>query len=205
MKQIVLATKNKNKIRECNAELSRLGLEAVAVTSVIECEEPEENGMTFMENALIKARYYAEKSGMAVIADDSGLVVDCLDGAPGIYSARYAGDHGDDGKNNEKLVAEVLKTGASDRSAAYVCAMAYVSPDGTIFTAEGRCEGEIITEARGTDGFGYDPFFYVPAFERTMAELTMDEKNAISHRGKALRELVNILEAGLDEENRNSK
>lgn len=203
MKQIILATKNKNKIRECNAELERLGMEALPVTAVLECEEPEENGSTFMENALLKARYYAEKTGMPVIADDSGLVVDCLGGAPGIYSARYAGEHGDDEKNNEKLVREVEKKGDKNRSAAYICAMAYVEPDGTTYTAEGQCHGEIVLTAKGTEGFGYDPYFFVKEFERTMAELTMAEKNTISHRGKALRLLVEKIEEGLYEKDRN--
>lgn len=203
MKQIILATKNKNKIRECNAELERLGMEALPVTVVLECEEPEENGSSFMENALLKARYYAEKTGMPVIADDSGLVVDCLGGAPGIYSARYAGEHGDDEKNNEKLIREVEKKGDKNRSAAYICAMAYVEPDGTTYTAEGQCHGEIVLTAKGTEGFGYDPYFFVKEFERTMAELTMAEKNTISHRGKALRLLVEKIEEGLYEKDRN--
>ena len=149
--------------------------------------DPEETGTTFAENALIKARYYMEKTGLPALADDSGLAVDALDGAPGVYSARYAGTHGDDAANNAKLVAEMTAVAPQDRGAEYVCELALVYPDGTKRTARGICRGEIVLEPRGTGGFGYDPYFYLPEREKTMAELTLEEKNRISHRGEALR------------------
>ncbi|MDU6398783.1 MAG: non-canonical purine NTP pyrophosphatase, partial [Veillonella sp.] len=121
-------------------------------------------------------------------ADDSGLTVDALDGAPGVYSARYAGVHGDDEANNEKLIRELQ--GKSDRTAHYVCALALVHPDGASVTAEASCDGEIQDTPVGTNGFGYDPYFFVPQFGKTMAELDIDTKETISHRGKALQQLV---------------
>ena len=125
---------------------------------------------------------------MPCLADDSGLTVDALEGAPGVYSARYAGVHGDDGANNEKLIRELQ--GKSDRTAHYVCALALVHPDGASVTAEASCNGEIQDTPVGTNGFGYDPYFFVPRFGKTMAELDIDTKETISHRGKALQELV---------------
>lgn len=193
-KKIVLATKNKGKVKEFNAALSKLGYEAVPVSDIIAVEEPVEDGNSFMENALLKANYYAEKSKMPCIADDSGLAVEALNGAPGIYSARYAGKHGDDEANNSKLIDELKNVPFEKRIAAYVCALALVYPDGTVFKAEGRCEGIIQLTPQGNGGFGYDPYFYLKEYDKTMAEISMDEKNKISHRGKALRLLVEQLE-----------
>ncbi len=158
---------------------------------VISVEEPEETGTTFMENALLKARYYAKATNRPCLADDSGLTVDILDGAPGVYSARYAGHHGDDNANNEKLIRELQ--GKRDRTGHYVCALALVYPDGREVTAEGYCDGLVQDEPKGENGFGYDPYFYVPEFEKTMAELSIDVKETISHRGRALRELISKL------------
>lgn len=196
--KIVLATKNKGKIREFCEALSEIGWEGVPLSEVADVAEPAETGMTFMENALQKARAYAEAVGMPVLSDDSGIIADVLGDEPGIYSARYAGVHGDDEANNQKLIERLRPYHGDDRRAHYVCAVALVFPDGKCVTAEGTCEGILRDFYAGTGGFGYDPLFYLPAFEKTMAELSLSEKNSISHRGKALRELV----AKLSEEKR---
>ncbi len=188
--KIVLATKNKGKIREFCEALSEIGWEGVPLSEVADVAEPAETGMTFMENALQKARAYVEAVGMPVLSDDSGIIADVLGDEPGIYSARYAGEHGDDEANNQKLIERLRPYHGDDRRAHYVCAVALVFPDGKCVTAEGTCEGILRDFYAGTGGFGYDPLFYLPAFEKTMAELSLSEKNSISHRGKALRELV---------------
>lgn len=188
MERIVLATGNKGKIREFERAFSHMNITCVPVKEVVKVDEPEETGTTFMENALLKARYYCKATGLPCLADDSGLTVDILNGAPGVYSARYAGDHGDDEANNQKLIRELQ--GKEDRTAHYVCALALVYPDGRELVAEGACDGLIQDEPKGTNGFGYDPYFCVPAYEKTMAELDIDTKETISHRGLALRELV---------------
>ncbi len=188
--KIVLATKNKGKIREFCEALSEIGWEGVPLSEVADVAEPAETGMTFMENALQKARAYAEAVGMPVLSDDSGIIADVLGDEPGIYSARYAGEHGDDEANNQKLIERLRPYHGDDRRAHYVCAVALVFPEGKCVTAEGTCEGILRDFYAGTGGFGYDPLFYLPAFEKTMAELSLSEKNSISHRGKALRELV---------------
>ena len=172
MEQIVLATGNKGKIREFSEAFSHLSIDCVPVKAVISIEEPEETGTTFMENALLKARYYAKATNRPCLADDSGITVDVLNGAPGVYSARYAGRHGDDNANNEKLIRELQ--GKSNRTGHY-------------------CDGLVQDEPKGENGFGYDPYFYVPEFKKTMAELSIEEKETISHRGRALRELINKL------------
>ncbi|SNV59257.1 XTP/dITP diphosphatase [Veillonella rodentium] len=191
METIVLATGNKGKIREFKEAFSHLSIECVPVKDVIDIDEPEETGTTFMENALLKARYYAQITKKPCLADDSGLTVDVLDGAPGVYSARYAGVHGDDNANNAKLIRNLQ--GNDNRSAHYVCALALVYPDGREITAEGFCDGLIQDEPKGTEGFGYDPYFYVPQCKKTMAELSIDAKESISHRGRALRKLIKCL------------
>nr|WP_054673822.1 XTP/dITP diphosphatase [Veillonella denticariosi] len=195
MKTIVLATGNKGKIREFKEAFSHLSIECVSVKDVIDINEPEETGTTFMENALLKARYYAQATKKPCLADDSGLTVDALDGgAPGVYSARYAGGvHGDDDANNAKLIRDLQ--GNDNRSAHYVCALALVYPDGREITAEGFCDGLIQDEPKGgtEGGFGYDPYFYVPQCKKTMAELSIDAKESISHRGRALRKLIKYL------------
>ncbi|MCI7693368.1 XTP/dITP diphosphatase [Veillonella caviae] len=188
MERIVLATGNAGKIREFEQAFSHMNISCVPVKEICQVPEPEETGTTFMENALLKARYYSEQTGLPCLADDSGLVVDALNGAPGVYSARYAGEHGDDVANNNKLIAQLQ--GKHNRSAHYVCALALAYPDGTSVTAEAACDGEIQDTPIGTNGFGYDPYFYVPQFGKTMAELDLDTKETISHRGKALQELV---------------
>lgn len=191
MERIVLATSNKGKIKEFIRAFSHRHLECVPVNDICSVLEPEETGQTFMDNALLKARYYSEQIGLPCLADDSGLTVEALGGAPGVYSARYAGHHGDDEANNEKLIAALQ--GVENRKAHYICALALVYPDGHSITAEGSCSGFIQDEAKGENGFGYDPYFFVPQFGKTMAELDVDTKETISHRGKALQELVKQL------------
>ena len=191
MERIVLATGNKGKIREFERAFSHMNITCVSVKDIVDVPEPEETGTTFMENALLKAHYYAKATNRPCLADDSGITVDALNGAPGVYSARYAGHHGDDQANNEKLIRELQ--GKSDRTGHYVCALALVCPDGREVTAEGYCDGLVQDEPKGDNGFGYDPYFYVPEFEKTMAELSIEEKETISHRGRALRKLINKL------------
>lgn len=183
---IVLASHNKNKIKEIEAVLSdMLGEQRVmTLTEAGVTEEIEENGSSFEENALIKAKA-VWVPGRLTLADDSGLCVNALGGDPGIYSARYAGEPCDNAKNNEKLLSE-LKDKA-DRSAYFVCVIACKLPSGEEFTVRGTADGEILKEGAGNGGFGYDPLFYYPPLGRTFAELSAEEKNAVSHRGNALR------------------
>ncbi len=185
--EIVLASRNKKKIAELEVLLAEY-LGSVKVLSLDDIgftDDITEDGEDFAENAMIKACAVAER-GYIGIGDDSGLTVNALDGAPGIYSARYAGEHGNDEANNEKLLREL--EGKNDRSAAFVCAVACKFPnDNSGFTLLGVCEGEILCEYRGNDGFGYDPLFYCPELGKSFAELTMEEKNKVSHRGKAMR------------------
>ena len=188
--KIVLASRNKGKVVELQrllaAELGD-GIELVSLDDVGITGEIEENGKTFSENAYIKASA-AAASGYPGLGDDSGLAVYALDGAPGIYSARYAGEHGDDAANNALLLANL--EGVADRRAAFVCTLALVYPDGKSVQAEGRVEGEILTAARGEGGFGYDPLFYYAPFAKSFAEISREEKNEISHRGAAVRALA---------------
>lgn len=189
--KIVAATTNKGKIREFQEILGELGYEVVSMHDVGIDVEVEETGSTFSENALIKARAVALLCDLPVIADDSGLCVDALDGAPGIYSARFAGEDATDYDRNVKLL-ETLD-GEKNRKAQYVAAIAYISPDGEEITTEGIIEGEILTEEHGTGGFGYDPLFWCTEIKKCFGEATPDEKNAVSHRGRALKKLCEIL------------
>ena len=197
MKKIVVATKNKGKIREMMDAFKGLDVELIPLSSFGELPDAVEDGETFDDNALIKARFYMEKTGMAALADDSGLMIDALGGAPGVYSARFAGYHADDAANNEKLMAELSRVEREESKAAYRCALAFVDTDGTTFMAHGSCEGVVRKVPRGTGGFGYDPYFYVGK-DRTMAELTLEEKDKISHRGEALREMAEKLKKYLE-------
>ena len=190
---MVLASRNKGKLRELQALLTECLGDVIELRSLDEVGifgEIEENGATFAENALIKARA-AAASGYIGLADDSGLAVSALDGAPGVYSARFAGEHGNDAANNALLLEKLV--GVEDRSAAFVCAFACVFPDEREpIVAEGRVEGVILEAPRGEGGFGYDPLFYYPAFEKTFAELSADEKNKISHRGEAIERFAQL-------------
>ena len=200
--KIILATKNKGKIREFREALAELGWEGVPLSEVADVSEPEETGTTFMENALQKAHAYAKAVGMPVLSDDSGIIADVLGDEPGIYSARYAGVHGDDEANNQKLIERLRPYSGDDRRAHYVCAVALVFPDGKSVTAEGTCEGILRDFYAGSGGFGYDPLFYLPEYGKTSAEISPELKNSISHRAHALEELVKKLdEYGLKEGN----
>lgn len=188
--KIVLASRNKKKIAELQTLLGEYieGIEILSLDDVGIHGEIEEDGNSFTENALIKARA-AAMSGYVGIGDDSGLEVNALGGAPGIYSARYAGGHGDDAANNELLLKNLEDK--SDRSARFVCALACVFPDGREdICVIGKAEGEIISEYRGEGGFGYDPLFYFPPLGKTFGELSAEEKNKISHRSDAIRKMA---------------
>lgn len=194
MKQIVIASGNPGKLREIARILEPLGIEARPQDAfgVPDCPEPH---VTFVENCIAKARHAAAHTGLPALADDSGICVDALNGAPGVYSARYAGEPKSDERNNQKLIAALQ--GVANRRAHYYCVMVYVryADDPQPIIAEGAWHGEIIDEARGAGGFGYDPYFWVPEFAQTGAEMSMEDKNAVSHRGQALRALAEKLRA----------
>lgn len=183
--KLVLASKNPHKLQEMQTILSQLGLEVVLESQVGIDVEVEETGSTFLENARLKARAVMERSGMAAIADDSGLMVDALDGAPGVYSARY-GHLESDQARTAYLLENLRDVPAGRRGARFVSAIVCVLPGGEEVTAQGCCEGEILFAPRGENGFGYDPVFYVPELGKTFAEAAPEEKNAVSHRGRAL-------------------
>jgi len=192
--KLVVASNNPGKLREFGALLAPLGWEAVAQKEldVPECEEPHH---TFVENALEKARHAARCTGLPALADDSGLCVHALGGAPGVYSARFAGEPKSDERNNQKLVADLA--GQADRRAHYVCVLVFVrhADDPQPIIAEGEWHGEIVDAPRGAGGFGYDPYFLLPELGVTAAELDAAEKNRCSHRGLALQHLVERLQA----------
>jgi len=187
MKRLLVATRNRGKLKEIRAVLDDLVDELLCVADLPELPETVEDGATFVDNALKKAREACLASGLPVLADDSGLVVDGLDGRPGVLSARFAGPAADDAANNRKLLAELEMLPMASRKAAFVCVLAFVHPDGTEQTFQGMVIGRILDDFRGEGGFGYDPLFLVDGFQQTMAELSLEEKNHISHRGQALR------------------
>ena len=190
--KFIIATHNKKKCEEMHRILSPLGVEVYTAEMLgIELTDAEETGLTFAENAEIKALSGCRESGYPCIADDSGLCVDALGGEPGIYSARYSGGHGDDEANIVKLLGKLKDVPDEKRTAHFACAVCVCFPDGRKISLEGKCEGKIGYEKKGDGGFGYDPIFMVG--EKSFAELTKEEKDAISHRGNALRELVKIL------------
>ena len=190
--KIIIATHNKHKLQEMSRILSPMGYEVVTDRDLgIELTDAEENGKTFLDNARIKAESGCKESGLPCIADDSGLCVDALDGAPGVFSARYSGVHGDDDGNNKKLLSELEGVPTEKRTAHFACAICVSFPDGSEVTATGKWEGYIGYEKKGTNGFGYDPLFMVG--DRSLAQMTAEEKDAISHRGNALKELQKIL------------
>ena len=189
--KVLLASNNGHKIKEIKEILGDF-FDVVSLREAGVESDPEETGATFEENARIKAVAGMKASGMPCIADDSGLEVFALDGLPGVMSARYAGGHGDDSANNEKLLRELEN--ASDRSARYVCVICMAFPNGHEIVARGECMGTILKEARGEGGFGYDPLFFFPQFGKTFAEITAEEKNEVSHRKVALREFEKIWE-----------
>jgi XTP/dITP diphosphohydrolase len=195
MKRLVIASGNAAKLAELRALLAPHGMEAVAQgdLGIMEAEEPHE---TFVENALAKARHASRLAGLPALADDSGIVVRALGGAPGVHSARFAGEPRSDARNNEKLVS--LLADVADRGAHYYCVVVMVrdAHDPEPLIAEGRWHGEIVLAPRGRGGFGYDPHFLLPTVGRTAAELDRDEKNALSHRAQALQRLVTLLQEG---------
>ena len=192
MQKLVIASNNPGKLREISRILAPLGFEAVP-QSAFNVPEAEEPHVTFIENCITKARHAARLTGLPALADDSGICVDALGGAPGVYSARFAGEPKSDQRNNEKLIAELA--GHSNRRAHYYCVIVYLrhADDPQPIIAEGSWHGEIIDTPRGDGGFGYDPYFWLSALGKTGAELDADVKNGMSHRGVALRELVGRL------------
>lgn len=192
-KKIVLASGNTGKLREIERILADFDIEVVA-QSELGVDDAEETGATFVENALIKARHAAVSTGLPAIADDSGLVVDALGGRPGVHSARYSGPGATDDSNIDKLLGELQRIPTEERTAAFHCCACFVTPDdSSSLIAEGRWEGAILRQRRGTDGFGYDPVFLDPDCGRTAAELGPEQKNARSHRGMALSALAEMM------------
>ena len=191
--KIVFATGNEGKMREIRSILSDLGLPVLSMKEAGVSLEIEENGTTFGENAEIKARAVWEQTGGIVLADDSGLVVDYLGGEPGIYSARYLGEDTSYEVKNRTIIDRLKEAREEERSARFVCNIAAVLPDGSVLHTEETMEGRIAVEPAGSGGFGYDPILWLPEFGKTSAEITMDEKNRISHRGKALRAMREAL------------
>jgi XTP/dITP diphosphohydrolase len=194
MKELVVATRNRGKLKEIQALLSGVVENVRCAADFPGFPETVEDGLTFEENALKKAREAMLHTGLPALADDSGLTVDALDGRPGVYSARFAGEGAGDAENNRKLLEELAGTPAGRRRAAFVCQLAFVNPAGDQQLFGGRIGGQILTAPRGEGGFGYDPLFLVDGYERTMAELALSEKNAISHRGQALQQFRIYLE-----------
>ncbi len=188
MKQkVVLATANQGKVKEMSDVLNDFGFEVIAQTE-LGIESPEETGLTFVENAILKARYAAKMSGLPAIADDSGLVVKALSGAPGLYSARYAGSNADDGQNRQKLLRDLAHIPTEQRQAKFVSCIVFLqhATDPSPIIAEGECQGVITFKEKGENGFGYDSLFYSPEKGCTFAELETVEKKKISHRARAL-------------------
>lgn len=197
MQKVVLATGNAGKVRELASLLQDFGLDIVAQTD-LGVESAEETGLTFIENSILKARHAAAITGLPAIADDSGLAVDALGGAPGIYSARYAGVDASDRQNLEKLLVALKDVPDGQRQAQFHCVLVYLrhADDPTPLVFHGVWPGEITHAPAGEDGFGYDPIFYVPSEGKTAAELTREEKSAISHRGQALKQLLEAMRHG---------
>lgn len=196
MQKLVIASGNQGKLRELAALLQPLDYE-VHTQAEFNVPEVPETGTTFVENAIIKARNAAQHTGLPAVADDSGIEVDALDGAPGVYSARFSGDGATDDRNNALLVEKLRDVPENQRSARYRAVIVYMrhADDPSPIICEGSWEGSIVLEPTGDGGFGYDPYFWVPSHGCTSAQLSADEKNALSHRGQALRELVSKLKA----------
>ncbi|MFI8685623.1 XTP/dITP diphosphatase [Rossellomorea sp. NPDC077527] len=192
-KRVIIATKNKGKAKEFQHMFAPYGYEVQTLLDLPHIEDVEETGVTFEENAVLKAETVAAELGALVIADDSGLSIDALEGRPGVYSARYAGEEKSDDANMEKVLGELEAVEDSDRTARFYCVLAIAGPEMETKTVTGTCEGMILRDKRGTNGFGYDPIFFVPSLQKTMAELTQEEKSGISHRGHALKKLGNMI------------
>lgn len=193
MKQVIVATKNAGKAKEFEHIFNQYNVVVKSLLDFEGIEEIVEDGQTFEENALIKARAIAKQFNQVVIADDSGLEVDALDGRPGVYSARYAGEGRNDQANIEKVLSELKGVPTQNRSARFVCALALVTPEGEEVVVRGTCEGQILSECVGSEGFGYDPIFYLPQLGKTMAQIPKSQKNVLSHRAEAFKKLQDIL------------
>jgi XTP/dITP diphosphohydrolase len=192
--QLLIATKNMGKVREYRDLLADLPFDILSLADVGIDADVEETGETFAENAILKARTYARLSGLLTWADDSGLAVDALGGWPGVHSARHAGPDATDADRIAILLQRLSDVPPEDRGAAFHCVVAIATPDGRVWTTDGMCAGVIIDQPAGSGGFGYDPVFFVPELGRTFAELTSEQKNAISHRGIAARKAANLLD-----------
>lgn len=197
--KIIVATRNAGKVNEFKEMLGRLGYDVESLLDYETAPETDETGSTFEENAELKSREAAAYFGHAVLSDDSGLEVDALDGAPGVYSARFAGEDKSDEANNALLLEKLTGVPAEKRTARFVCALSLAKPSGETLTVRGTMEGVIGFERKGTNGFGYDPLFIIPSLNQTAAELTKSEKASISHRGQALRKLELALTTFLGE------
>ncbi len=193
MDKIVFATTNEGKVKEIKEILEDFPVEVVSMKEMNITTDVEENGTTFEENSLIKAREISKLTGLPALADDSGLEVDYLNGEPGIYSARYLGRDTDYNYKNNYIIDRLKEAEDKERSARFICVISLVLPDGREFVKKGVMEGRIGYEINGENGFGYDPIFYLPEYGKTSAELSSDEKNKISHRGKALRAMKELI------------
>jgi XTP/dITP diphosphohydrolase len=197
--EVVIATRNSGKLREIRAILAPLELKILSLRDFPEIPEIIEDGQTFEENAVKKAAAVARQTGRMAIADDSGLAVDALQGRPGVFSSRYAGERATDAERYQKLLKEMTGTPQGKRGASFICAIAVASPKGKTESVEGQCRGEIAFAPKGSHGFGYDPVFYLPERGKTMAELEPEVKNRISHRAQALEKLKQVLPKFLKE------
>ncbi len=195
---IILATNNKSKVKEISEMMSGSDITFVSLADAGINVEVEETGTTFEENALLKAREICKLSGKPTISDDSGLEIDALDGAPGIYSSRFMGEDTSYDIKNNALIEKLENVADPDRTARFRCCMALVLPDGREFITEGAMEGIIAREPKGINGFGYDPILFIPEYNRTSAELSSEEKNNISHRGEALRKMIEVIKKELN-------
>jgi len=198
MKDVIIATKNPGKAREFEEIFASRGITVRTLLDFPEIPEVEETGTTFEENAILKAESISRALNKMVIGDDSGLIVDALEGRPGIFSARYAGEPKNDENNTDKVLVELQGVPDEKRTARFYCALAISIPGQETKTVSGTCEGQILEERRGTNGFGYDPVFYVPEKRQSMAELSSDEKNQLSHRANALKKLDVVLDSILE-------
>ena len=198
VRKLLIATRNKQKKRELQAILTGWDVQLLSLDDIAAIPEIIEDGATFAENAIKKARITADLSGCITLADDSGLEVEALGGAPGIFSARFAGLQADDEANNRKILYLLKDVGEDKRTARFVCVIAVAVPNGEVYTVRGICEGKIADRSQGQGGFGYDPLFIPQGFSRTFAELEEEDKNQISHRGQALLQVLPLLRSILD-------
>ncbi|MBN2557709.1 MAG: XTP/dITP diphosphatase [Clostridia bacterium] len=193
MKTIIAASNNKDKIREIKQILASTGFEILSLDDAGFAIDPDESGQTFEENALIKARAAFQIYKTYVMADDSGLSIEALNGLPGVNSRRYAGPGASYADNNMHLIENIKNSGSENFNASFICVIALIEPDGKELLFKGECKGVILQKPRGENGFGYDPLFYIPGTGRTMAQMTDEEKNSVSHRGRALQKLKDYL------------